>query len=288
MAVPTNATVHRGFPLKAGVMLGVSPSSDPNFDVEIARATSSGVYATIARMTPKGSGVPVVYTDILPRDNRTRLYKARAVREGWLEGDYTAEVSATPIELPSVVPNITPVTGKPLGVSVFISTAAPTAYGSPMSTGALAKPAVLAGADFIGITNSVPYRTGANFGSMRPTTANASTQFVYVANAQVPVGVTVYGVEVLYRRGSTNAKFAVGIDRIGTTGDSVTYYQKTSTSIHATQGLTLSSSSFAFTTVNTYVTCRVAMRCTTADASSGVELIRFNVKYKTPNLNKTL
>lgn len=288
MAVPTNARILRGTPLKTGVILGISPSSDPTFDVELARASSSGSYTTLGRLTPKGSGIPVSYTDLLPDDNAIRLYKARAVKDGWEPGDYTSVVSAKPQPLPEISPNITPVTGKPLGVSVFMSNAAPTAYGSPASTGAFEKMSVLAGTDFIGITNSVPYRTGANFGSLRPTTANSSTQFVYVANAQIPIGVTVYGVEALYRRGSTNAVFAVALDSIGTTGNSITRYQKTSTSIHATQGLTLASSSFSFTNENTFITLRSVMRCTTADASSGVELIQVAVKYKTANLNKTI
>lgn len=289
MAVPKNATILRGAPLQSGVLLGVSPSSDPTFDVEIARSpTSSGTYETVARLTPIGQGVPVMYKDLLPDDNVTRLYKARAVKSGWLEGDYTAAVSAKPIVMPEVLPNITPVTGKALGVSVYISTGAPTAYGSAASTGAFAKQSILAGSDFIGITNSIPYRTGANFGSLRPTTAGSSTQFNYVANAQVPLGVTVYGVSALYRRGSTKAVFAIAVDKIGTTGNSVTQYQKTSTSISATLGLTLASSSFSFVNENTFVTVRAAMRCTTADASSGVELIKVSVKYKTPNLNKTL
>lgn len=287
MAVPKNATLLRSAPLKSGVILGVSPSSDPTFDVEIARATSSGVYSTITRLTPK-AGLPVSYTDLLPVDNFTRTYKARAVKDGWLAGDYTSPVSAKPVVLPEVAPNITPVTGQPLGVSVFISTAAPTAYGSAASTGALAKLTNLAGTDFIGITNNVPYRTGLNFGSLRPTTANSSTQYVYVANAQVPLGVTVYGVSALYRRGSTNAIFAIGLDSIGTTGNSVTRYQQVSTATHPTQGLTLASSSFAFTNENTFVTARIAMRCTTVDATSGVELIKVVVKYMTPNLNKTI
>src|SRR6188768_735338 len=102
MAVPKNAQLLRMAPLKSGIMLGVSPSSDPTFDVEIARATSSGVYTTITRATPKGGGVPVVYTDLLPVDNFTRSYKARAVKDGWLAGDYTAVVSAKPIEMPEI------------------------------------------------------------------------------------------------------------------------------------------------------------------------------------------
>lgn len=122
MAVPNNARVLRGAPLKSGLILGISPSSDPTFDVELARATSSGVYDTVARLTPKGSGIPVTYTDILPVDNRAWSYKARAVQAGWEPGDYTTAVTGRAIFLPEVVPNITPLTGKGIGAPLFIST----------------------------------------------------------------------------------------------------------------------------------------------------------------------
>lgn len=134
MAVPANAQRFRMAPLKAGVMLGVSPSSDPTFDMEIARATSSGVYTTVTRLTGKGLGVPVVFTDILPVDNFTRSYKARAVKDGWKEGDYTSVVSAKPVELPEITPNVTPLTGKGIGSPLFVSTGAPVTVGQKVAT----------------------------------------------------------------------------------------------------------------------------------------------------------
>ena len=133
MAVPSNARSLRGAPLKSGIVLGVSPSSDPTFDVEIARATSSGVYATIARLTPQGAGMPVTYPDILPMSTYTYSYKARAAKEGWLAGDYTAVVSARPLPMPEILPNITPLTGKGIGAPLFVSTAAPMTVGQKVA-----------------------------------------------------------------------------------------------------------------------------------------------------------
>lgn len=134
MAVPKNAQVMRGAPLKSGVMLGVSPSSDPNFDVELARATSSGSYQTIARLTQKGEGVPSLYTDVLPVDGFSRSYKARAVRDGWTAGDYTAAVASKPVYLPEIMPFITPLTGKGIGSPLFVSTGAPITVGQKVAT----------------------------------------------------------------------------------------------------------------------------------------------------------
>lgn len=129
MAVPRNATFLRGVPLKSGVMLGVSPSSDPTFDVEMAKATSSGVYLTVARLTGKGDGVPTLYTDLFPVDGKARSYKARAVKDGWIAGDYTAVVSAKAVVLPEIAPNITPITGQTVGAKLFLSTGTPPQYG---------------------------------------------------------------------------------------------------------------------------------------------------------------
>lgn len=129
MAVPTNAIVYRAWPLKTGVMLGVSPSSDPTFDVEIARATSSGVYETIDRLSPNTGGVYPSFTDILPGTTNTFSYKARAIKDGWNAGDYTNAVTVRPSQLPEYFPPITPLTGKGIGAPLFVASAAPPTVG---------------------------------------------------------------------------------------------------------------------------------------------------------------
>lgn len=128
MATPKNATILRGAPLKCGVILGISPSSDPTFDVELVRATS-GVYSTVARLTNLSGGIPVTYEDLLPNTTQHYSYKARAVKQGWLAGDYTAVLEVQPLQMPEILPKITPLTGKGIGSPLFISTGSPPQYG---------------------------------------------------------------------------------------------------------------------------------------------------------------
>ena len=196
MAVPKNATILRGAPLKSGVMLGVSPSSDPTFDVEIARATSSGVYATITRMTPKGEGVPALYTDVLPVDGFTRSYKARAVKDGWLEGDYTAVVSGKPIQLPEIGPNITPLTGQTVGAPLFISTGAPPQYGKANNADAYTKSFTVYPFEFSSTLSAVAAVRAPN--RLYPVTA--LTAFDFYAPVPLPANATVTEVGLQYRR----------------------------------------------------------------------------------------
>ncbi len=290
MASVPNATVNRTSPLKSGVMLSLSPSSDPTFDIEVARATSSGVYATVARLTSIG-GMPVVFTDLQPVDGRARSYKARAVKDGWNQGAYTAVLTAKAVEgmvyLPDIAPNVTPVTGQTVRIPLFISTGSPVSYGSAASTGNLGKFLYVAGTDFYGVTNLVPFRVGASFGTRRPTVGQASTDYVYVANIKVPIGVKIDKVGITYRRGSTVSVVGLRFDSVNTTGGVATQFQKYSTSVSASRQV-LSSSSFSFTTVLNYVTLAVALRNQIVDSSTVIELAEGFIRYRVPNLNKTL
>lgn len=216
MAVPSNARILRGAPLKTGVILGVSPSSDPTFDVEFARATSSGVYATVARLSPKGAGIPVSYTDLLPDDNAIRLYKARAVKDGWDPGDYTSAVSAKPIILPEVSPNITPLTGKGIGSPLFISTGAPPTVGQAAAAANVRKYLVFPFSAVVtnsaGSTETFYYDTG------------LSEPIAYVANAPgtangvlagvLPPGVTIRSLALSAKIGTTTPAASTAGDNI--------------------------------------------------------------------------
>lgn len=280
MAVPTNATRFRMAPLKAGVMLGVSPSSDPTFDMEIARATSSGVYTTLTRLTGKGTGVPVVYTDILPVDNKTRSYKARAVKDGWDAGNYTSIVTAKPIELPEIVPNVTPITGQKIGANVYLSTGQTLSFGTPANASNYLKQLRVPATIFQPITSAVGYSYGV--GTLTPTTTAPSTAGRYVGTVPIPTGATVYKVQWIYSRTSANAVFRGEFYSATTAGVATLQYGKTSTSVSANTQV-LSSSSFSFTVASNYVVSRVAMKSTSAGGNRA-SLVSMNVFYRAPTI----
>lgn len=249
MAVPSNARVLRGSPLKMGIILGISPSSDPTFDVELARATSSGVYETIGRLTPKGSGIPVSYTDLMPQDNVLRLYKARAVKDGWEPGDYTTAVSAKPTLLPEASPNITPLTGKGIGSPLYVSTGFPVQTGTPSVAAYTSKTVRVAGSAFIPKNNTIGYTYG-DAGTLQASSLSASTAFRFQTRFAVPVGATVTGAGVAYSRLSTAEAFAVQVLSVSSVGSATQQWQKSSTSLGSS--LTLQSSTFSFSAANNY------------------------------------
>lgn len=227
MAVPGNARVLRGVPLKSGVILGVSPSSDPTFDMELARASSSGVYETIGRLTGKGAGIPVSYTDILPLDNQTRLYKARAVKDGWDAGDYTSVVSCKPIVLPEIAPNITPLTGKGIGIDVFLSTGQAISFGSAAVQEYYTKTLRVPAMDCLPQTSTVAYAFNGSAELFPNSTDN--TARIYYAPVGMPLGATLVGLNARVFRGTTGATVTVNFQQVNSTGSVVTVIGDTST-----------------------------------------------------------
>lgn len=225
MAVPANARVLRGAPLKVGVVLGMSPTSDPTFDLELARATSSGVYATIARLTPKGSGIPVSYTDLLPDDNTIRLYKARAVKDGWDAGDYTSAITAKPVMLPEIPPNITPLTGRGIGSVLFVSTGAPPQYGTVENQTYVDKTLTVNGFEFWS-QNSYT----ANDQMVAPATTVSSTFFW---KSLLPGGSSVQQLRLTYNRPSTKGSIRFRLQSYTTGGGTVNYIDYTATGFGA-------------------------------------------------------
>lgn len=285
MASVPNATVNRTSPLKSGVMLGVSPSSDPTFDMEIARATSSGVYATVARMTPKGDGSPVVFTDLLPVDGRARSYKGRAVKDGWNASAYTAVVTAKPTYLPDVAPNITPLTGKAIGSNMFLSTGQAVAFGgvaSPSSYGGHSRTAALL---FRPKSSGISYSYG--IGTLVPTSRNASTAANYSATVPLPVGVSVYKASWYYVRSTAGAVFRAELYAVSTAGVATSKYAQTSAAVSGGVQV-LSSSSFAAFTINSgYVVSQVAMKSTQVGGNKS-QLVALDLYYRTPSVQVAL
>ena len=284
MAVPSNVRSLRGAPLKGGIILGISPSSDPTFDVEIARATSSGVYTTIARLTPQGAGMPVTYADILPFDGYTRSYKARAAKEGWLEGDYTSPVSAKPLKMPEILPNITPLTGKAIGATLYISTGTPAKVGSPTVTAYVTKTLRVAGSAFAPKNNTIGYTYG-DEGSLQASSLSGSTAYRFQTRFAVPTGATVTGARVGYTRNSTGSLFAVQVRSVSTDGTATQRWQKASTATGGAVAV-LQSSTFSFSVQTDYAIMEA--RISPAGAVGNVGLYFAELTYQVQTYVDTL
>lgn len=276
MAVPSNARILRGAPLKGGVMLGVSPSSDPTFDMEIARATSSGVYDTVARLTAKGSGIPVSYTDILPVDGFSRSYKARAVKDGWDPSAYTAVVSAKPVYLPEIAPNITPLTGQTVGAPLFISTGAPPKYGKANLQQYYDVPLDVYPFEFNTTANSVVYN--ANERRIFPTSVLTATAFYW--KSVIPSGSSVGTVDLYYRRAGILGSLRFRVQTFSASTITVTLLDYTAT---GTSGSFTKSFTSGFGVGNVPLFARVDITSTIGSTAS-VQLNRISFQYKKPNV----
>lgn len=279
MAVPVNARIFRAAPLKTGVMLGVSPSSDPTFDVEFARATSSGVYETIDKVSPNTQGVYPKFTDILPGTTNTFSYKARATKDGWNPGDYTTPITVRPIALPEYFPPITPVTGKAIGVDVFLSTGQRLAYGNADNPSSFGKSVVISGTMFRPKSTGISYSYG--IGTLVPTTRNPSTGQNYNATVFLPDNATVYKASWIYTRSSAASVFRAALYSVSTAGLATLQYGKTSTAVSSTP-LVLTSSSFSFGVGANYLISEVAMKSTAN--GNDASIISLEVFYRTPNV----
>ena len=278
MATP-NSQMLRGAPLKCGIILGVSPSSDPTFDVEIVRATSSGVYSTVGRLTNLSGGIQPTFEDLLPYTTQTFSYKARAVKDGWLAGDYTSVVTAKPLQLPEIGPNITPLTGKALGANLYLSTGQSLAYGTPEVAQSYKKTVGFAANIFRAGSTAVSYSYG--IGTLVPTTRNASTGANYKADLALPTGVTVYKAQWIYTRQTTAAVFRGELYSVSTAGTATAQWLKTSTAVSAGTKLVLTSSSFSFTVSNTYAVAQVALK-STGGGGNDASLVSLTLYYQTP------
>lgn len=277
MAVPRNATLLRSAPLKSGVILGVSPSSDPTFDVEIARATSSGVYATITRLTPK-AGLPVSYTDLLPVDNFARTYKARAVKDGWLAGDYTSPISAKPVVLPEVAPNITPLTGRGIGINVFLSTGQQIQFGSAAVQEYYTKTLRLVASDCMAVTSTEQYAFNGS-GELYPNSTNNSDHN-YFSPTPLPIGAIITGLSSRVFRGTTGGKVTTTLQQINSTGGITGTATLTSTGTGYHTMATTGAVSFPASTAFTF-NLLVVLRSNNA-AKTNARFVWTDVTYQVP------
>lgn len=286
MAVPTNARVLRPSPLKAGVMLGVSPSSDPTFDVEIARATSSGVYSTQGRLTAQGGGVPVVFTDILPMSSHTYSYKARAVKDGWNPGDYTSVVSVKPVLLPAVAPNVTPLTGKAIAIPLYVSTGQRITFGSPAVPATYTRRLRIASPEFVGATSTTPYGVNAA-GYIYPNSSGGTTGSPNFFYAPVLVPPTANITQFKYQgyRGTTAAYVELYLWQATTAGAVAAIGNKKSTGVN----ITLVTSSALNASASTSYSYFLELRMKTGSATkTNARLYWVDMSYTVGNLQASL
>lgn len=133
MARPTGMAQISPFVTRTGVVVALSPTSDPTHQIQLERAngSSTGTFQTVAVLAGQvGPGQYPTYTDVLPDDGVTRVYRAKAVKQGYTDGAYTALLKAKPAIIPEGATVQTPITGHKITSNISLSTAAKLQYGS--------------------------------------------------------------------------------------------------------------------------------------------------------------
>src|SRR5690242_6655364 len=118
---------------RTGVMVGLYPSSSPDYDLQLYRAASTTVasvptssrFSELATLGVLNGQAGVTYVDSLPLTKTFWWYKARSVRTNVATPSaFTTAVSAQAGILPTSAPGVVPFSGRPLSVSVRLSTTA--------------------------------------------------------------------------------------------------------------------------------------------------------------------
>src|SRR5690348_5774080 len=122
-----------------GITVGVYPSSDPSYDLQLYRAasTSAGVQPTsskfseLATLGVLNGAAAVSYRDSLPLSRTWWWYKSRSVKTNYATPSaFTTGVAAQAATLPTSTPGAIPFTGRPIQVTPRLSTNATPAYGT--------------------------------------------------------------------------------------------------------------------------------------------------------------
>lgn len=96
LIIPSTDYAAPSRPLYAGLLIGLAPSTQSGFGIELQRTSESGAggaastaATSIAELDPVAlAGVP--YFDDQPADGQKRFYRARHIADGYTEGAWTA------------------------------------------------------------------------------------------------------------------------------------------------------------------------------------------------------
>jgi hypothetical protein len=249
---------------QSGVVLGLTPSSDPTYEIEIQRAStassSSGWY-TIAVVGPQSTTWDYQYTDRLPFDNDVRKYRCRLTKEGYNAGAWSTTLSAVPQPLP-IRSLVRPSVWGKVSKSVSVQSEAL----MPRSTG-------------------TPWYCPGGWMAMTSGAAPASTEYYYNGPLSLSPGVTITGVSGRFYRQSSDDHAAGGV-YIATSSGSL---DKTITVTHSTSGwATIDSTATAELVSSGKAYWVRAVLGTTGGDGLRARAMYIQVRYTMPSYDKSL
>lgn len=217
---------------RTGVTVGLYPSSDPSYDLNLWRAAStsatsqpaSSAFSELATLGVINGGAPVAYVDQLSLTKTFWWYKVRSVRTNYATPSaFTTAVTAQAGTLPTTTPGAIPFTGRPLQVAAVLQTqsAVPTFTAPNISS---TNPFNLLAGNYItrtiavGPAACIPASTatrafafstdGFGFLTLKPT---STVKQVFVAAVPVPTGAQPTQFDVTLSRQGANSTATVEV-----------------------------------------------------------------------------
>lgn len=214
MALPSGYSKDPGHYAPSGIVVGLMPSSQTGFGVELQRTSdvgggspASSAALSIAELDP----LPHTggdFADFLPLDNLYRFYRARHISDGTDPGSWTAWTSATrptslgldrPYRVSEGVARIGQFTltgrtpgGREVPTNLFVSSSGDIIVGTEATTGARPKTNFIDAAHFL--PRDETYAWAFNGGSLTPNSTGTLKGFIPI---RLPNAVTVRDVRLV-------------------------------------------------------------------------------------------
>jgi hypothetical protein len=182
---------------RAGIVIGIKPTTGKRYRVELQRSTQSSTSSTnwtSVFLDPTSQGFS--YRDELPLSTRTYYYRARQYGAGSTNSSYSATVSAKPMRFPEVWRDL-PLSHNNLGNvevlsgDVWVSSAKTIKVGTQNTAATITKVIRLHAAEFVPYSSAANWEYAGTF--VRPSTTAATAFFAPVV---LPKGVTITNVLV--------------------------------------------------------------------------------------------
>lgn len=280
---------------RTGITVGLYPSSDPSYDLNLWRAAStqgvsqptSSKFSDLATLGVINGGAPVPYVDQLSLSKTWWWYKVRSVRTNVATPSaFTTAVVAQAGTLPTTTPGAIPFTGRPIQVVPRLTTNATPVYGTSSGTAFYKKTMIIPFTAFTPDTSTRKWLVGG--GVTRPNymgiTSSLQTQFI--ADVVLPPGATItsYGAALFCK--STKGATKAFLDRSPAQENGAVVVLSSIAASGSTWSFPTSSLTEVVSTVNFY-TARVVMTPATAGASDH-RLGWVKLFYKITNLGVTI
>lgn len=236
--------------VKYVVQVGLYPSSDPGFGIELQRSVgSTSNFGQIAVISPETAAGFVRYTDVLPHTTATYYYRARHTKPGYTDGAFTGITASTVGRLMQFQPGNGPfigLTGAGVGQDLFLSSGASVKVGTESAAGSIGKTIRFPATQYVAAAAGVGYSYG--LGTLVPQTTG--TGFSYRASYVMPKGITITGFRAALQRKSAGSAAVCKLYRIDTAASATLITTLTSTQT-AGSAVSLRNSSALSETVST-------------------------------------